>query len=260
LPAFLLGLLAGCAVDRPYLDQALMADRGRATRNEGVAEMYLVGCPDVLDLAIAGRSELTGLRPVGPDGCIDLGAYGRPRVEGQSVAAIARLVAEQADVPSSWVQVRVAEYNSQQVYLIGQVVGLQRAVPYRGQETVLDLLQRVGGVTPGAAPGDVYVVRSRVADGQQPEVFHVDLQAIVRQRDQSTNVRLRPSDQIFVGETRQSCLERCFPPWLRPLYGAICGLRRPGDGGGLRPPPRHQGPQAERPEAVPPTPPRPAAS
>ena len=43
---------------------------------------------------------------------------------------------------------------------------------------MLDLLQRVGGIAPGAAPQDVYVVRSHLGEGR-PEVFHVDLDAIV---------------------------------------------------------------------------------
>jgi polysaccharide biosynthesis/export protein len=220
-------LSAGCAAARPHLDRALLAEQGTAARSEGVAAAYRAGCPDVLEVTVAAHAELTGRRTIGPDGRIDLGPYGRPHVEGLTVDEIARCVAEQAAVPPARVQVRVAEFHSQQVYLIGQVVGQQRAVPYQGQETVLDLLKRVGGVTPGAASDNVYVVRSRVAEGRRPEVFHVDLRAVVLRHDEQTNVRLQPSDQVFVGETRRSCLERCFPPWLRPTYQAMCGLRRP---------------------------------
>jgi protein involved in polysaccharide export with SLBB domain len=126
------------------------------------------------------------------------------------------------------VHVRIAEFRSQQLFLVGQVVGLQRAVPYQGPETVLELLQRAGGITPGASPEDVDVVRSRLAEGKQPEVFHVDLRAIVLRHDAQTNLRLQPFDQVFVGESEESCLGKCMPPWLRPLYEAVCGLRRVG--------------------------------
>ncbi len=221
-----LALLAGCATGPPYLDQALLAQKGQATRIEGVADSYTAGCPDVLDLVVANQADLTSRQPIGPDGCLDLGTSGRLRVEGLTVREIARRMAQQLGVPETQVRVQIAEYNSQQLYVIGQVAGLQRSVPYQGQETVLDLLQRVGGITPGAAPDSVYVVRARIAEGRRPEVFHVDLRAIVWRHDPSTNVRLRPGDQIFVGETRQSCLEKCFPPWLRPMYQAVCGLRR----------------------------------
>jgi hypothetical protein len=124
----------------------------------------------------------------------------------------------------------VAAYRSEQVFLFGEVSGAQRAVPYQGPETVLDLLQRVGGLGAGAAPGDVQVVRAHVADGGRPEVFQVDLEAILRKKDQETNVRLEPFDQVYVGSSRPCRLSSCVPPWLRPLYESVCGLRRPASG------------------------------
>jgi protein involved in polysaccharide export with SLBB domain len=217
--------LAGCASDRAHVDRSLMADRSTTTRNEGVAEHYAVGCPDVLEVSVPDRPELSGRHTVGPDGRIGLEALGRPRVEGHTPPEIARLVADALGVPEGQVRVRVADYQSQEVYLFGQVSGLQRAVPYQGQETVLDLLQRIGGITPGAAPEDVYVIRTRVAEGQRPEFIHVDLHGIVLNHDQHTNLRVQPFDQIHVGETRQARVERCIPPWLRPLYRALWDTR-----------------------------------
>jgi protein involved in polysaccharide export with SLBB domain len=168
---------------------------------------------------------------VAPDGRINLGALGEPRVEGQTVAEIARTVAELANVPPERVHVRVAEYNSQQVYLFGEVNGLQRSVPYQGEESVADLLRRAGGITSGAAPAKVHVIRPRVVDGRAPLVYPVDLEAIVMSKDQATNVSVQPFDQIYVGETPRSSMEKCVPPLFRPIYQAICGLHhRKSDG------------------------------
>jgi protein involved in polysaccharide export with SLBB domain len=206
------------------VDRALLTDPGGRLRNEGVAEHYTLGCPDVLDIFVAGRPELSGRRTIGPDGTVDLGIAGSVRVEGRTPAEAAALIAGQAHAPGSSVRVHVAQFKSQEVYLSGPGVGLPRAVAFEGQETVLDLLQRVGGVTPSAAPGEVYVVRSHVAQGERPEVFHVDLRGIVLKKDQRTNVRLEPFDQVYVGETRQGKLDKCLPPWLRPLYQACWGI------------------------------------
>jgi protein involved in polysaccharide export with SLBB domain len=205
------------------VDKSLMAERGAAERNEGVAERYRIGCPDVLEVTVVGRPELSGRFRVRPDGRADLGELGKPRVEGRTVLEVARQVAEALALPEEYVDVRVAEFRSQCLYLFGEVNGLQRSVPYLGQETVLDLLQRVGGITQGAAPEEVYVVRSRVLEGQRPEIFHVDLRAIVVDHDPKTNVRLEPFDQVHVGATRRARLEKCIPPWLRPLFHALCG-------------------------------------
>jgi polysaccharide biosynthesis/export protein len=216
-------LALGCATDRAQVDNQLMGDRHDPERAAGVSERYRVGCPDVLEIAVQGRPEFDGHYTVEPDGCIFLGRYGRLRVEGQELADIGRGLAEEIGVGADDVRVRVAGFRSQQVVLFGAVTGRQRTVAYQGQETVLDLLQRVGGITPGAAPAHVYVVRARLGQ-DRPEVFHVDLDAIVMDKDERTNVRILPYDQIYVGETRQARMERLVPPWLRPIYQAIWDL------------------------------------
>jgi protein involved in polysaccharide export with SLBB domain len=217
-------VLSGCALNQPHLDHALLADRGAGVRNEGVAECYLVHCPDVLAVQVPSRPDLTGPRPVGPDGRIDLAGDNRLRVEGRTVPDVARLVAQETGAPQGQVRIRVAAFRSQQVYLIGPGIGAQRAVAYEGPETILDLLHRTGGIASGAAPNDVFLVRSHIAEDRPPEVFHINLRAILMQKDQRSNLRVQPFDQVYIGETRQASLTKCIPPCFRPLYRSLCGL------------------------------------
>jgi len=72
----------------------------------------------------------------------------------------------------------------------------------------------------------VQIVRSHVAEGKAPEVFHVDLAAILNKHDLQTNIPLEPFDQIYVGQNRRSKLCPCLPPWLRPLFEALSGMKR----------------------------------
>lgn len=170
----LTGLMAGCAGLRPGVEEKLMADKGANNRSEGVLENYTLACPDVLEVTLGPQPAVVAA--LAPDGRVDLGALGQPRLEGLTPPQAARRLAEQASgLAPGQVQVRIAEFRSQHLFLFGEIHGLQRAVPYQGQETILDLLQRVGGITAGAAPEDVYVIRTRIAEGQRPEVFHVDL-------------------------------------------------------------------------------------
>src|SRR5205823_3067122 len=161
----LLGLLAGCGLGRPHVDQDLLARQAPAGSRESAEAGYVVRFPDVLDVRVEGRPGWSGRRRVGIDGRIGPDGV---RADGHTLPEIARLLAEKAGVPAEAVRVAVAEYNSQQLFLHGEVKGESRAVPYRGPETVLDLLQRVGGITPGAAPQDVQVVRSHVVEGKPP--------------------------------------------------------------------------------------------
>ena len=202
----------GCAGDRAAVERNLMA---RQPDHEGVAESYRLACPDVIDLDVAQRTEFTGRYEIAADGRINLGDYGKPRIEGRTAPEAAKLIAEETGVSPASVQITVSEFRSQHVLLYGEVIGSQRSVSYRGPETVLDLLRRVGGITPDGAPSDVYVVRPHIGDNHRPEVFHVDLDAIVMKHDHKTNLRLLAFDQVYVGATRQAKIENALPPWLR---------------------------------------------
>jgi protein involved in polysaccharide export with SLBB domain len=215
-------LAIGCRTANPNVDRNLMSSRGQPP-SAVIAKRYAITCPDVLDLTIAGHPELSGLHPIGIDGRLDLEPLGRPRVEGATVEEVSLQLAEFVGVLPDEVQVRMAEYHAACIVLFGEVIGLQRAVPYKGQETVIELLQRTGGITAGAAPRECYVVRPHVGDTKRPEVFHVDLEAIVVKHDERTNVRLLPFDQVHVAGTQQAGLEKFVPPWLRPLYERLCG-------------------------------------
>ncbi len=217
--------LSGCVALRPRLDQALQTVPYPPARQEEVLDQYPVRCPDVIE--VEGRPEWAGVYAVGPDGRVSLGPLGRPRVEGLTPPEIARGVADLAGLPDEPVRVRVVEFHSQQLALFGGGAGPQRVVAYRGPETVVEVLRRAGGITSGVAAGDVYLVRPNVADGRPPQVFPVDLRAILLDGDGSTDRRVEPFDQIHVGETRKSYLRSCVAPCLRPVYEMLCGLWRP---------------------------------
>jgi protein involved in polysaccharide export with SLBB domain len=222
-------LSSGCLSARPHIDEALLRRTDSPSNPQEVTQHYRVGCPDVLELNIDGADDWRGVPLlIGVDGRIDLGPLGRPRIEGLTAAEIATLIANQAQLPGYQVHVRVSDYRSQKVYIFGQVKGQERAVPFRGQETVLELLQRVGGITAGAEPSDVYVLRAKVADGGRPELFPINLRDIVMKNNYKTNLPLEPGDQIYIGETRRSSLAKCVPPMFRPIYESLWGLYRAG--------------------------------
>jgi protein involved in polysaccharide export with SLBB domain len=224
-----LALLSGCLANRQPLDKALLTMPPPQHKSQETAEAYHVGCPDVLEVRFDGSSESSGQQlPIGVDGRIDLGSLGKVHVEGQTAADAALLIAGQTRVPAGQVHVAVADYRSQKVYIFGQVKGREHAVPFRGQETVLEVLKRAGGITSGAEANKIYVVRANVADGGRPEVFPINLSDIVFKKDNDSNLTLQANDQIYIGETRRSSMCKCLPPILRPIYKSIWGLYRAG--------------------------------
>ena len=224
----LLLLLAGCAGSehRSELQQCLGegCQHRNAPGDTAAADQYTIACPDVLEIRVEGRPDLSGRVVVRPDGRVRLGNLGEPRLEGETVHTAGVEVARLAGVLPGQVRVRVVGYNSRRVFLFGPVRGVPRAVDYRGPETVLAMLQRAGGLEPGAKLNEIHVVRPNVAAGAPPQVFPIDVEAIVLDDDHRTNLRLRPFDQVYVGETRRSLLLKIIPPWLRPAFKAVCAF------------------------------------
>ncbi len=222
----LLAAAGGCVTDRAQIERAVIAQPTPSLHIHQLDSSYRVRCPDVLQVAFDDVPQYNGKRPIEADGRLDLGNSGRPRVDGETIPEVVREVAAVVGVSPQRVHVDVAEYNSQSIYLFGQVAGSERAVPYRGPETIVDLLHRVGGIGVGAAPRDIKVIRPHVADGKTPEIFTVDLAAILLRNDPSTNLQLEPFDQIHIGQSRRSFFGDCMPPWFRPIYERVCGLGR----------------------------------
>jgi polysaccharide export outer membrane protein len=211
--------LSGCAAQRSSTADTLMQKASLATNLAG----YRVGSPDVLNLQVANHPEWSGSRYVEVNGCIDMGRLGGVRVEGMTLPEVRQRIAKAADVPVDSVTVAMTDFASQRVYLFGQVAGEQRSVPYQGPELVTDLLRRVGGITPDGAPNEVRVIRHDDPGSAEPQIFQVDLQAILIRGDEKSNVRIQPYDQIYVPESRACRIGKCLHPLLRPVGRVLSG-------------------------------------
>jgi len=212
-------LLAGCATGRPQIEAALQ----RPPDTGSTEQAYRLACPDLLRVEVRGRPELSGERAVEADGRVDLGPLGRHRVEGLTATAAAQQIAEEAEIDRDRLALNVLDHRSRRLYLT--CGDTQRSVDYRGPETVVDLLRRAGGLAPGAsALHEVYVVRPHVARDRPPEVFPVDLAAVLLDNDGRSNVRLEPGDQVYVGASRRASFHALLPLWLRPTWRALCGM------------------------------------
>lgn len=216
--------LSGCAAPKRLLLGTDPRKPELPTKQLPAEPAYTISCPDIVEIAVLGRTDVGGRYAVSAEGRINLGAAGEPRVEGETEVGLVKRVAEWLDVPPGRVRCRVAEFRSRVIYLHGPVKGPPRPIPYRGPETVLSMLQRGGGLDPGAALRSVYVVRPNVARGEQPQVFGVDLPDILYRNDPTTNVVLQPFDEIYVGETRRAVIAKALPKWMLPAYHRVCWL------------------------------------
>ena len=81
--------------------------------------------------------------------------------------------------------------------MVGEAIE-PRAIPYRDDMTMLDVMIEVGGLTEFAAGNRSVLVRT--TDGQE-EQYSVRLDDLVRDGDISANVAMRPGDVVIIPET-----------------------------------------------------------
>lgn len=169
---------------------------------QDVAAQYAVACPDRLEVRVLGRPELNRVMAVEADGCVPCGELGRVRVDGTTADEVAQSLTRLMRLPPGAVQVAVAEHASRHVLVFGPGQGVQRAYRISATRPPRNCCARTGGLTPGTAFHAVHVIRPHVAAGRRPELFDVDLRAIVLKGDPATDVVLQPYDQVYLGETR----------------------------------------------------------
>lgn len=121
---------------------------------------YRVGPGDVLDVTVFGNEDLSRTATVQTDGSAGLPLLGDVPVAGLTVAEVQRklttLLAKDYLV-SPQVEVKVKEYQSQFVTLVGEVNQPGRK-PLRGKTRLIDVLVEAGGFTPRAS-GEVVITR-----------------------------------------------------------------------------------------------------
>jgi protein involved in polysaccharide export with SLBB domain len=224
-PAILAVLLSGCVSTsrRDEVAKALGSGaRAPAAREVTVEESYRLACPDVVEIAVAGSPQSSGKFVLNAEGRIALEEMHNPRVEGETAGSLAKRVAVELGVSEDQVTCRVVRHESRAIFVHGAITGGDRAIPYRGTENLVSFLRRCGGLAPAADVRDVHLVRGNVASGGRPQVFTIDLEAILVRGEPTTNVLLQPYDEIYIGARPRAMIGDAMPDLLRPLYRAFC--------------------------------------
>jgi polysaccharide export outer membrane protein len=209
LIAAAVAICAGCTSPGPRIRTALKTPLTAPPAE--LTSSYTLCCPDDVDVHFANSPSLSGRYRIAPDGTIELAGVGRVFVDGQTAGEAETRLAKAVGKSLEDVQVRVAEHNSRQVLVFGPSSESERVLAYRGPETIIDFLRRIGGLSEVANFAEIHVVRPHVAAGRRPEVFHINIEQIVINGDESSNVVLQPYDHVYIGATRRWVYAQYLP-------------------------------------------------
>lgn len=177
--------------------------------------LYIVGPSDVLAITVYNQPQLSGRYAVEADGSLAFPLIGRFVAGGLSAPDVASEVRgrlAKGYLRDPQVTVAVAEYRSQQIFVVGEV-RQPGSFQLSGTMTLIEALARAGSTTEragreavivrprrGVLPSDVArVVQAgdRAGVGADAEVIRVALED-VQAGALAQNVALRPGDTIFV--------------------------------------------------------------
>ena len=158
-------------------------------------EYYVLGPGDSLNIQLWKEPTLSGAVKVRPDGYVTLPLVNEVQVVGLTTGELRKhLEAKFKEyVRDPVVTVRVESIASSQVFLVGQVTK-PGAYPLAGNDTVLEVITRAGGLTIFAKRSDIKTVR-RVGD--KVTEFVSDYDAILA-GDLKQDIILRPGDRVIV--------------------------------------------------------------
>ena len=158
-------------------------------------EYYVIGPGDALNIQVWNEPTLSGPVKVRPDGFVTLPLVNELQVSGLSTEELRKLLTERykAFVNSPVVTIRIEGIASTEVFLVGQV-NKPGAYPLLGNDTLLQLVTRAGGLTIFADRRDIRVMRRA---GNKVTEYIADYDAII-DGDLKQDIILRPGDRIIV--------------------------------------------------------------
>ncbi len=146
---------------------------------------YHIGAGDVLDITVFGNPDLSRTATVQTNGAISLPLLGDVQVVGLTEEEIRNQLTELLGrdyLVNPRVEVRVSEYRSQFVTVVGEVNKPGRK-PLKGPTRLIDVLVECGGFTTRAS-GDVIVTRAEGTFPNGEKSLSARLQPTFRQETQ----------------------------------------------------------------------------
>lgn len=159
-------------------------------------EFYVIGAGDSIGIQVWKEPTLSGQVTVRPDGYVTLPLLNEVQVVGLTTGQLRKVLEQKYKefTTDPFVTISIGGIASAEVFLIGPGTGKNGAFPLRGNETIMQLLTRSGGLGIFADRSNIRIVRR---EGPKITEYIVDYDAIIK-GDLKQDLLLRPGDRIII--------------------------------------------------------------
>lgn len=171
---------------------------------------YLLGAEDVIDIIVWGHDDLRRVLPISLEGTITFPFIGEVRATGKSTQELEReMAAKLGDgyLVKPQITISVKEYNSQKVFVVGEV-NRPGTYPVTKENNLVYLLSQAGGPTKDVGE-EVLIIRPNnlhsrsmtleEAEAEKVPIITVNLRDALA-GDPKNNVSIRNGDSIIVSK------------------------------------------------------------
>ncbi|MFP4648761.1 MAG: XrtA/PEP-CTERM system exopolysaccharide export protein [Halorhodospira sp.] len=165
-------------------------------------EQYVIGPGDTLSVQVWRNPELSISVPVRPDGQISTPLVEDVQASGVTPTELARVMEDKLsrylrDPVVTVIVTGFAGPYDRQVRVIGQAAE-PRALQYREDMSLMDVMIEVGGITEFAAGNRTVLVRHE--DGERKQ-YHVRLHDLMNRGEIDANIDMKPGDVLIIPES-----------------------------------------------------------
>ncbi len=162
---------------------------------------YTIGPGDMLSVFVWGNKDLSSDVTVRPDGYVTTPLVEDLKASGKTSSALARGMEKvlKRYIKNPKVTITITRFVgrfTEQIRVIGEA-SAPKALAYRENMTLLDVLIAVGGLTEFAAGNSTTLIRTNGANKTQ---YTVRLDDLVKEGDMTANVKMMPGDVLVIPE------------------------------------------------------------
>lgn len=190
-----------------------------AAAEEARETVYRIGMGDRLRVSVWQEPTLDREVEVGIDSTIVLPLVGSIRAGGYTPAELSRILTDRYSLYKrdiSQVEVVVTEYNSRELYVIGEVATPGR-LTFQEIPDLWDVIMTAGGPTTSAYLNEVRILRG---EGETRRSIPVDLNTYLLGGDRTALPRLQPGDTVYIPRSNVTGVD-AFADQVVYVYGEV---------------------------------------